>query len=200
MTKIQTLEALTALYSDPVPASISKVAHHITPMYGKWIEGARFCILSTVGPNGVHGTPRGDDGPVVRIQDSRTLLMPDWKGNNRLDALRDIVADPRIALLFMVPGSKTTVRVNGTAYLTTDEDLRRSFEHKGQLPTLVLVVEVSEVYSQCAKAVMRSGLWIRDDAATVPTMGDILAEMTKGDMGGPEYDATYEEKAIPRLW
>ena len=104
MRKITELDALDALYAQPVEASIVKVARHLTPLYRAWVEGARFCVMSTVGPDGVHGSPRGDDGPVVRVADERTLLMPDWRGNNRLDCLRDIVADGRVALLFMVPG------------------------------------------------------------------------------------------------
>ena len=200
MRKIESVDALDTLYSTPVPASVVKVAKGLTPLYRAWIEGARFCILSTVGPKGVHGSPRGDDGPVVRVRDARTLLLPDWRGNNRLDCLRDIVEDGRVALLFMVPGSKTTVRVNGRAFLTDDQKLRESFARKSVLPATVIVIEVAEVYTQCAKALMRSGLWARDDADTVPTVGQILAEMSDGEYGGAEYDANYEQNAQPRMW
>jgi len=200
MQTLKTVEELEALYSEAVPASLSKVATRLTPLYRAWIEGARFCILSTVGPDGVHGSPRGDDGPVVRVQDAQTLLMPDWRGNNRLDCLRDIVEDGRIALLFMVPGSNTTVRVNGHAVLTDDQALRESFARKSTLPATVIVIEIAEVYTQCAKALMRSGLWGRNDKDTVPTVGEILAEMSDGEMGGPEYDAGYDEYAKSRMW
>lgn len=200
MRKIETTEALTALYGKPVPASLSKVADHLTPLYRQWIEGSRFCILSTVGPDGVHGSPRGDDGPVMRVHSPKRLLMPDWKGNNRLDCLRDIVLDPRMALLFLVPGSGTTVRVNGTAFLTDDAETRASFEKKGRQPATVIVIDVAEVYTQCAKALIRSGLWDRDDKDAVPTVGQILADMTDGKEGGAEYDDKYEERAVPRLW
>ena len=200
MRKITELDALDALYAQPVEASIVKVARHLTPLYRAWVEGARFCVMSTVGPDGVHGSPRGDDGPVVRVADERTLLMPDWRGNNRLDCLRDIVADGRVALLFMVPGSNTTVRVNGRAFLTDDDGLRQSFARKSILPATVIVIEVDEVYTQCAKALMRSGLWSRDDRDTVPTVGQILAEMSSGELGGAEYDANYEKNAQPRMW
>ncbi|MDJ0821700.1 MAG: pyridoxamine 5'-phosphate oxidase family protein [Paracoccaceae bacterium] len=200
MRKIETVEALEALYGDPVPASLSKVARRLTPKYREWIEGARFCILSTVGRGGVHGSPRGDDGPVVRVADAQTLMMPDWQGNNRLDCLRDIVEDGRVALLFMVPGSKTTVRVNGRAFLTDDATLCAGFERKKMHPTTVIVIEIDEIYTQCAKALMRSGLWDRNDAAKVPTVGQILSEMTDGEIGGGDYDAKYEERALPRLW
>lgn len=200
LRRIETSEELDRLYDSPVAASITKVALRLTPLYRSWIEGARFCILSTVGPGGVHGSPRGDDGPVVRVADADTLLMPDWRGNNRLDCLRDIAEDGRVALLFMVPGLKTTVRVNGRAYLTDDQGLRESFARKSILPATVIVIEVAEVYTQCAKALMRSGLWDRDDRDSVPTVGQILADMSDGQLGGADYDATYEEKAIPRMW
>ncbi|WGW03932.1 pyridoxamine 5'-phosphate oxidase family protein [Tropicibacter oceani] len=200
MRKIQTLDDLHALYGEPVPLALSKVARQLTPLYRDWIEGSCFCVLSTVGPDGVHGSPRGDDGPVVRVQDPGTILMPDWWGNNRLDCLRDIVSDGRIALLFLVPGSTTTVRVNGRAFLTDDTDLRALFEKKGRQPATVVVITVDEVYTQCAKALLRSGIWGRDDSADVPTVGQILAEMTDGAEGGADYDAHYVELSKPRMW
>jgi PPOX class probable FMN-dependent enzyme len=200
MRTITTLDALEALYPEPVASSLAKVAPRLTPLYRRWIEGARFCVLSTVGPEGVHGSPRGDDGPVVRVADAGTLLLPDWRGNNRLDCLRDIVSDGRVALLFMVPGTNTTVRVNGRAVLTDAPVLCRSFEQRGKHPTTVIVITVAQVYTQCAKALMRSGLWGRDDAAGLPTVGEILADMSNGEHGGAEYDAGYAEYAKPRMW
>lgn len=200
MAKIDTIAALEALYDAPVPASLTKVADHLTPLYRAWIEGSRFCVVSTVGPNGVNGSPRGDDGPVVRVVGPNTILMPDWRGNNRLDCLRDIVVDGRIALFFMVPGSNTTVRVNGHAVLTDDLELRESFARKSILPTTVIEITLREVYTQCAKALMRSGLWGRDDKDTVPTVGQILADMTDGAEGGAAYDAGYAEYAKTRMW
>lgn len=200
MRKIEDLSELEALYADPAEASLRKVARHLTPLYRKWIEGSRFCILSTVGRDGVHGSPRGDDGPVVRVTGPKTLLMPDWRGNNRLDCLRDIVEDGRVAMLFMVPGSNTTVRVNGRAILTDDPDLRASFAKGDKHPATVIVFTLAEVYTQCAKALLRSDLWNRNDAKGLPTVGDILADMTSGEMGGAEYDANYPEYAMPRMW
>ena len=200
MRTLKTLEELHALYGEPVPAALRKVVPRLTPSYRDWIEGSRFCVISTVGPNGTDGSPRGDDGPVVRVADDKTLMMPDWRGNNRLDTLRNIIRDPRVALLFLVPGSKTTVRVNGRAFLTDEPEVLQSFEQRGKHPATVIVIEIDEVYTQCAKALMRSGLWGRDDADTVPTVGQILAEVTNGAFGGGDYDATYEEKAAPRMW
>ncbi|MEO9684704.1 MAG: pyridoxamine 5'-phosphate oxidase family protein [Tateyamaria sp.] len=200
MEFITDIPALETLYPEAVPAAIRKVAVHLTPLYQRWIEGARFCILSTVGPDGVHGSPRGDDGPVVRVMGPNLLAMPDWRGNNRLDCLRDIVADGRAAVIFMVPGSNTTVRVNGTARLTDDADLRQSFAKGSKQPATVILLEIQEVYTQCAKALLRSGLWQRDDSAGLPTVGEILADMSNGQYGGAEYDRTYVEKAKPRMW
>ena len=201
MRRIESVAELEALYDAPVPASLSKVADHLTPSYRRWVEAARFCVISTAGSRGTHGTPRGDVDPVVRVTGPNTILLPDWRGNNRLDALRDIVEDPRIAFLFLIPGTKTTVRVNGTAWITDDLGLRETFRKKNILPATVIVTEVSEVFTQCAKALMRSGLW---DGAPLPeglpTVGEILADQTDGAMGGPDYDATYEVNAIPRMW
>ncbi|MGB0440711.1 MAG: MSMEG_1061 family FMN-dependent PPOX-type flavoprotein [Paracoccaceae bacterium] len=201
MRKIKTSAELSALYGERSPASLAKVAPHLTPLYAQWIRAARFCILSTVGAQGVHGSPRGDDGPVVRVDGPGRLLMPDWRGNNRLDCLQDIVSDGRIAMLFLVPGVKTTVRVNGTAWLTDDETLRTSFARKTILPASVIVLDIAEVYTQCTKALIRSGLWTRDDAGTVPTSGQILEEVTNGAITRPAFDAAYGETAQPRrLW
>ena len=200
MRKIETLDALQALYKPPVESAIRKVADHLTPLYRAWIEASRFCILSTVGPDGVHGSPRGDNGPVVRVDDPRTLLMPDWRGNNRLDCLRDIVCDGRAALLFMIGGSNTTVRVNAKATLTDDTHLLRSFAKGDRQPTTVIVFRIEEVYTQCAKALMRSDLWAQLPPDGLPTVGEILADMSDGEHGGAEYDRTYPEYAKPRMW
>ncbi|MBV2360222.1 pyridoxamine 5'-phosphate oxidase family protein [Thalassococcus sp. CAU 1522] len=200
MSRIETLEQLHALYGDPATLALRKVAVRLTPLYRAWIEGSRFCVLSTVGPKGTDGSPRGDDGPVVQVADETTLLMPDWRGNQRLDSLRNIVRDGRVSLMFLVPGSRTIVRVNGTAWLSADDALRMRFEQRGKHPATVIVIEIAEIYTQCPKALIRSGLWSRDDADGVPGMGAILAEMTDGEEGGEDYDRTYEERAQPRMW
>lgn len=201
MRKLETLEDLHGLYGPPAPAALSKVAHRLTPLYRLWIEGARFVVLSTVGPEGVHGSPRGDDGPVVRVMDETRLTLPDWWGNNRLDCLRDIVVDGRVALLFLVPGTNTTVRVNGRAFLTDDAELRQSYAKGERLPATVIVIDVSEVYTQCAKALMRSRLWTCGDISEgLPKSGEILADMSDGAYGGKDYDRTYPDYAKPKMW
>ncbi len=200
MRKIATIAELEGLYGSPESAAINKVARHLTPLYRKWIMASRYCVLTTVGAAGTDGSPRGDDGPVVTELDPQTLLMPDWRGNNRLDSLRNIVTDGRVSLMFMVPGSNTVVRVNGTACLTTDADLRAGFDKNGRQPATVIVISISEIYTQCARASVRAGLWTRDDSAGLPTVGEILSEQTDGQEGGHVYDRDWPARAQKTLW
>ncbi|MEO1778855.1 MAG: pyridoxamine 5'-phosphate oxidase family protein [Pseudomonadota bacterium] len=200
MDYIEDIAALEALYGTPGQPSLRKVADHLTPLYRKWIMAARFAVLTTVGPAGTDGSPRGDDGPVVTELDPKTLAMPDWRGNNRLDSLRNIVSDGRVSLMFMVPGSNTVVRVNGTARLTADSVLRARFERRGRQPATVIVIRIAEVYTQCARAVIRAGLWSRDDAEGLPSAGDILAEVSHGEEGGAAYDAAWPARAAKTMW
>ncbi|MEM7732853.1 MAG: pyridoxamine 5'-phosphate oxidase family protein [Pseudomonadota bacterium] len=200
MDWINSTEDLEALYGTPVSAAITKVATRLTPLYRKWIMTSRFCVLTTVGEAGTDGSPRGDDGPVVTELDDQTLAMPDWRGNDRLDSLRNIVSDGRVSLMFMVPGSNTVVRLNGEARLTADEGLRARFDKGGRLPATVIVIRIAEIYTQCARAPMRAGLWKRDDTEGLPTVGEILAEMSEGAEGGPEYDAGWAPRAAKTLW
>lgn len=200
MEFIKTVEALEAQYGTPSQPALRKVADHLTPLYAKWIAASRFCVLTTVGPDGTDGSPRGDDGPVVMPLDDRTLAMPDWRGNQRLDSLRNIVVDGRVSLMFMVPGSNTVVRVNGAASLTADEALRNRFARGAQTPATVIVINLAEVYTQCARAVLRAGLWARDDSAGLPTPGEILEEVSNGDEGGAAYDAEWPARAARTMW
>lgn len=197
---VESIEALEALYGQPAAASVKKVVHRVTPLYRQWIEASRYCVLSSVGPDGTDGSPRGDDGPVATVLDQHTLAMPDWRGNNRLDTLRNIVLDGRISVMFMVPGSDLVVRVNGQARLSTAQPLRRMFEAKDKHPATVILIRVGEIYAQCARASMRAGIWGRDDSANLPTMGQLLAEATNGEEGGDAYDAVWPERAQRSLW
>lgn len=201
MTKIETVDALTKLYeTGPKPIAVTKVRDRLTPLYRDWIMASRFCILSTVGPEGTDASPRGDDGPVVTALDDRTLAMPDWKGNNRLDSLRNIVRDGRVSLMFMVPGANTVVRINGTAHLTTDPALLDRFARKRILPRSVIVVQIAELYMQCAKALMRSRLWTDTARATVPSAGALLSEADP-EFDGATYDTSYTNgDAQSRMW
>lgn len=199
--RIDSLEGLLTLYGTPGAPSLRKVARSMTPLYRKWIMSSKLCVLSTVGPEGTDGSPRGDDGPVVQEIDPGTLVMPDWRGNNRLDSLRNIVVDGRVSLMFLVPGSNNVVRVNGKAWLTADEVLRRRFARGERLPATVIVIEIAEIYTQCARALMRAGLW--DASAEVqdlPTVGEILAEVSDGEEGGAPYDAAWGARAARTMW
>lgn len=196
---IKTIDELEAIYEAAVPLSLTKVARQITPLYRQWIEASKFCVLTTVGPEGTDGTPRGDDGPVVRIMDQHTLAMPDWRGNNRLDSLRNIVRDDRVSLMFMVPANSNVVRVNGRAIVTADADLLGQFEQGGKHPKTVILITIEELYFQCAKAILRSKLWSDDTAYDVPKAGQFLREMQDG-FDAEAYDDNYATYAKDRMW
>jgi PPOX class probable FMN-dependent enzyme len=201
MKAIGSVEELEALYGEKVPASLTKVVTRIEGAHARWIEAARFVVLSTIGPEGTDGSPRGDIGPVARILDPRTLAIPDWRGNNRLDSLRNIVRDGRVSLMFMVPGVTSVVRVNGQAVVTADPAMIARFEVKGQHPATVILVTVAEAYMQCSKALLRAELWREGDRSDeVPSPGDLIAEGSGGRDGGPAYDDGYEARAQDRLW
>ncbi len=201
MQYLESIEDLTALYGEPGAASLRKVARRMTPLYRQWIMASKLCMLTTVGPEGTDDSPRGDDGPVVLELDPGTLALPDWRGNNRLDSLRNIVCDGRVSLMFLVPGSNNVVRINGTAKVTADAALRRRFEKAGKLPATVIVVSIGEIYSQCARALMRAGTWSGvDESKELPSMGEILAEQTAGQEGGADYDAAWGARAAATMW
>lgn len=200
MQHITNIDELETLYGEAVPAAITKVVHQMTPLYRQWITQSRFVVMSTVGTGGTDGTPRGDDGPVVRIVDAQTLWMPDWRGNNRIDSLRNIVEDGRVSLMFMVPGCKNVVRVNGHAVLTADSEIANQFEQNGKHPRSVIVITIGEMYFQCAKALMRSAIWTSEDESShVPTAGKLIAEVKAG-FDGEQYDEAYPEYAKGRMW
>lgn len=199
MKTINTIEALQAIYDEAVPASLTKVVTRITPLYAAWINASRFCVLSTVGPQGTDASPRGDIGPVVRIMDDKTLLLPDWRGNNRIDSLRNIVTDGRASLMFMVPHAVNVVRVNGHAVLTVDPAITDQFETNGKRPKPVIMMTVHETYFQCAKAVMRSGLWTDAPTDGLPTAGQFLQERD-AEFDAQGYDAGYAASAKDKMW
>jgi PPOX class probable FMN-dependent enzyme len=203
MSRITTVEQLESLYGEPVIASIAKVTDHVTAEYRALIEASPFAALATSGPEGLDCSPRGDRSGFVRIHDARTLMMPDRRGNNRVDSLRNIVRDPRVALLFLIPGSGTTFRVNGRAHLSIDADLIASFAVEEKAPRSVIVIAVETVYFQCARAIVRSELWNPErhvDPTRLPTPGDILAALTGGDVGGKDYDRAWPARAKASLW
>jgi len=197
------LDALDRLYGTPDPRSIIKVTDHIHPVYRPWIEASPFAVLSTVGPEGVDASPRGDGPGFVTVADRSTLLLPDRRGNNRVDTLRNIVRDPRVALLFLVPGLGETLRVNGTAAVSTASDLLARFAVDGKAPRSVLVVTVAEVYFQCSRAVVRADLWNpahHVPRGTLPTAGRMLAELSAQRHGGDDYDKALPERVKATLY
>jgi PPOX class probable FMN-dependent enzyme len=189
---ISTTAELERLYSDaPHGPAVFKETDYITPQYRKLIEAAPFAVIATSGPEGLDCSPRGDPPGFVRVVDEKTLLVPDRRGNNRIDSLRNLVRDPRISLLFLIPGVGETMRVNGRAAISADPKLTASFTFNGKVPKCVLVVTVERAYFQCTKAIIRSKLWdpsTQVDRKTLPTPGSILAEVTNGKLGGPEHD------------
>lgn len=194
---VASIAALEALYGEPVPAAVVKEIDHISPLHRAYIEASPFMVLATAGPDGLDCSPRGDPAGFVRVADPTTLLLPDRRGNNRVDSLRNIVADPRVALLFLVPGIGVTLRVNGRARLRTDEALRASFAIEGKLPTLVVEITAERVYTQCPKALIRSNLWDpahHRTADELPTVGQIMAAITDGGFDGAAYDAAYPQR------
>lgn len=201
MDWITDLETLHSHYGTPKPPSLRKVASTITPAYAAFIKASRFCILSSVGPEGTDGSPRGDREPVVEIADPETILLPDWQGNERIDTLRNLVRDDRISLCFLVPGSLNLVRVNGTARITADAGLRARFERDGKEPRTVVVIRVGEVYSQCARAIQRSELWTSGNLAEgLPSAGQMLQDATMGEIDGALYDAERATRAHLGWW
>ena len=198
MSVISSIEQLEALYGAPVEASLVKEAGRITPQYRRLIEASPFMALATSGPEGLDCSPRGELGGVVHIEDARTLMLPDRRGNNRIDSLRNIVRDPRVALLFLIPGSGSTLRVNGRAQLSADAALLARFAVDGKPPRTVMVIAVDAVYFQCARAVVRAELWNPErhvDPKALPTPGQILAEMSEARVGGEAYDREWPERA-----
>ncbi|KJF66634.1 pyridoxamine 5'-phosphate oxidase family protein [Rhizobium nepotum] len=202
MTIIRTVEELKAIYDGTSEASMAKVTAALTAEYRRMIEASPFLALATVGPEGMDCSPRGDKGGVVRVADDRTLLLPDWRGNNRVDSLLNIVRDPRVALMFLIPGSNTTMRVNGRANVSVAPDLLQSFEMDGKHPRTVIVVEINEVYFQCARALMRSELWNSDnfvDPSSLPTPGSLL-KAAKTEFDQETYDREWAVRAAKTMW
>jgi PPOX class probable FMN-dependent enzyme len=198
---VTSLSQLDALYGEPAPASLIKETDRITPEYRAFIEAAPFAALATAGPEGLDCSPRGDGPGFVRVADERTLLIPDRRGNNRIDSLRNILRDPRVGLLFLVPGVGETLRVNGQAAISVAPDLLRSFEIQGRAPRSVLVVAVETVFFQCSRAIVRAKLWepVERRRRPVPTAGEILAALD-GGFDGKAYDDALPERVRQTLY
>ncbi len=203
MKIIETVEELAAIYAGGLSqASVAKVTKYLTPLYRQMIEASPFVALATVGPEGLDCSPRGDIGGVVQIIDEKTVQMPDWRGNNRVDSLSNIVRDPRLALMFLVPGSNTTMRINGRGVVSDDPELLASFEMDGKHPRTVIVVTIEEVYFQCARALIRSELWNSEhfvDPQALPTPGLMLKAATE-EFDHETYDREWAGRAAKTMW
>ena len=200
---ITDLAALEALYGAPVEASILKEMDRIIPEYRALIEASPFLALATRGPEGLDCSPRGDGPGFVRVADEKTLLLPDRRGNNRIDSLRNIVHDTQVALLFLIPGIGETLRVDGRAAISTAPALLESFSIDGKAPRTVVVVEVETVFFQCSRAVVRSDLWNPDrhvPRTSLPSAGKILAACSENRVGGDAYDQGLQERVRATLY
>ncbi|TXL77592.1 pyridoxamine 5'-phosphate oxidase family protein [Vineibacter terrae] len=203
MSIITSVAELEALYGTPNDASTVKEVDWITPHYRAYIDAAPFVVLATSGPEGLDCSPRGDLAGFVQVHDRKTLMLPDRRGNNRVDSLRNIVRDPRVALLFMIPGVGNTLRVNGRAHLSIDPELLASFAVDGKAPRSVMVMTVDTIFFQCARALVRSELWNparHVDPRSLPSAGQILAALSQDRVGGEEYDRTWLDRARQTMW
>jgi PPOX class probable FMN-dependent enzyme len=196
--------ALRAVYSTgPGETSLAKVADHIHPLYRPYIEASPFAVLATLGPAGLDTSPRGDAPGFVKVADANTLLLPDRRGNQRIDSLRNIAHDPRVALLFLVPGIGEALRVNGTARISASPALCQAFIVDGKAPATVLVISVASVFFQCARAIKRSGLWDPQqhvERGTLPSPGAILQALSQAGIDGAAYDAALQARQAATLY
>lgn len=194
---------LDALYGEISAGALAKEIDYIHPHYRAMIEVSPFVVLGTSGPGGLDVSPRGDPAGFVRVADDKTLMIPDRRGNNRADSLRNIIHDPRVTLLFLIPGVGETLRVNGTAVVSVDPALLALFPANGTLPRSVIVVTADRVYFQCPKALVRSELWNSDrhiPRKSLPSTGTILADITAGKVGGEQYDREYPDRLRRTLY
>lgn len=202
MSIVRSVAELEAIYGETSEASVIKVSSRLTEGYRKLMQASPIVALATSGPEGLDCSPCGDPGSVMSILDDRTLVLPDRRGNNRIDSLRNIVRDGRVALLFLIPGSNTTLRINGTAEISVDPDLLARLAMEDKLPRSAVVISIGEIYFQCARALMRARIWDRDawpDAADLPTPGSLMREL-KQDFDSESYDREWPERAKNTMW
>ena len=201
--RITDVEALEKLYGAPAGAAVAKEIDYLHPHYQKLIAASPFFVLATGGADGMDASPRGDAPGFVEVADEKTLLVPDRRGNNRIDSLRNIIANPRVALLFLIPGVGETLRVNGRAEISTDPALLARFNVGGKLPRSVLVVRVDTVFFQCARAIFRAKLWDAErhiERGNLPSLGTIISDITRARFDGKEYDKGLYERLKGALY
>ncbi len=198
------LHALRRLYPEsPGETALAKEAAHIHPLYRPYIEASPFVVLTTMGPQGLDASPRGDAPGFIQVADERTLLLPDRRGNHRLDSLKNVLHDPRVALLFMIPGVKETLRMSGIARISAAAPLLERFVVDGKAPRSVLVIKVQKVFFQCGRALIRSQLWSAERPAwaqPLPTPGRILQTLSGDGIHGGAYDAALPSRQAQTLY
>ncbi len=195
--RVTSIEQLESIYGDPLSRSLVKEIEHISEHYRAFIEKAPFVTVATCGPEGLDCSPRGDPSGFVRVVDEKTLMIPDRRGNNRIDSMRNLVRDPRISLLFLIPGINETLRINGRAEIVIDPDLCASFAIQRKLPRSVLVVTVDRIFFQCQKALVRSRLWdveAQIPRSELPSTGEMLEALSEGDFDAAEYDRSNPDR------
>jgi len=195
--QVTSIEQLESIYGDPPTTSLVKEIDYISQHYRAFIEKTPFVTVATCGPEGLDCSPRGDPPGFVRVADEKTLMIPDRRGNNRIDSMRNLVRDPRISLLFLIPGVNETLRINGRAEIVIDPDMCASFAMQGKLPRSVLVVTVERIYFQCQKALVRSRLWdveAQIPRSELPSTGKILEALSEKAIDGEEYDRNYPDR------
>ncbi len=200
---ITSIEQLQTLYGEKSRGAVLKEIDRLNSGYRKLVEAAPFVAVATAGPEGLDCSPKGDAPGFVRILDDRTLALPDRPGNNRVDGFTNILRDPRISLLFLIPGVGETLRVNGRASITVDPELMQCFAVNGKPPRCVLVVHIERVYFHCSKAIVRSRLWdeaTKIDRSSLPSAGTLVAELTEGTLGGEAYDREAPQRIKATLY
>ena len=197
---VETLEQLESLFGEVSAPALRKEANYLHPVYRQWIQASPFLVLATSGPGGLDASPRGDPAGLVHIQDAHTLLLPERRGNNRIDSLRNILSHPQVGLLFLVPGVNETLRVNGRARILASADVLNRFALDSKPPRCVLEITVETAFFQCGRAMIRSGLWQHHEPAHVPSAGEMLQAVSGGDIDGRQYDAALPQRQKDTLY
>ena len=200
---ISDIATLERLYGLPAGAAVEKEVNYVHPHYRRMIEASPFVVLATSGSQGLDASPRGDPAGFVFVEDEKTLLIPDRRGNNRADSLRNIIEDPRVALLFLIPGVGETLRVNGRALICTSPALLERFAMDGRLPRSVIVIQVETVFFQCSRAIWRSKLWDPErhiDRSSLPSLGTIVGDISGSRIDPASYDAGLYERLKASLY
>lgn len=201
--RIADVATLERLYGLPSGPAVEKELDYIHPHYRTLIEASPFVVLATCGPEGLDASPRGDSAGFVAVEDEKTVMIPDRKGNNRVDSLRNIIGNPHVALLFLIPGVGETLRVNGRATISTDPALLERFGVDGRAPRSVIVIRVDTVFFQCSRAVWRAKLWDAGqqiDRKSLPSLGTILQDISQSRIEAKKYDDGLYERLKSTLY